>query len=122
MTYSMTETSTLTGISASAIRFYEKEGLMPSVARKASGVRIFSDADVERLTFIKELKAAGLSIAEIRACFHFCDQGDATIDRRIALFQAHRQDVQNKIEVLAHCLEHIDEKISYLEQKKMGHQ
>lgn len=118
MQYSITEASRKTGISPSAIRFYEEKGLLLPIGRKASGVRYFSDDDIERLTFITELKAAGLSIADIHECFHFCDRGDATIDTRIDLFQRHKQNIQNKIRELEHCIEQIDNKIAYLRQKK----
>ncbi|WP_227482614.1 MerR family transcriptional regulator [Clostridioides sp. ES-S-0001-03] len=73
MQYSMTEVSKITEISPSAIRFYEEKGLLLPTNRKPSGVRYFSEKDVEHLIFITELKKAGLSIKNIYECFHFCD-------------------------------------------------
>lgn len=118
MQYSITETSKITGISPSAIRFYEKKGLLLPIGRKSSGVRYFSEDDIERLTFITELKSAGLSIADIQECFHFCDKGDDTIDTRIGLFMQHKREIQEKIHELEHCIQQIDNKIAYLQQKK----
>lgn len=118
MQYSMTEVSKITEISPSAIRFYEEKGLLLPINRKSSGVRYFSEKDIERLIFITELKKAGLSIKNIYECFHFCDMGDDTIDKRICLFEQYKQNIQNKIHVLEHCMEQIDEKVAYLNEKK----
>jgi len=53
------------GIAASAIRFYESEGLLPRAARE-NGRRIY-DADViDRLTFIDLAKRSGFTVAEIK--------------------------------------------------------
>ncbi|TQX30903.1 MerR family transcriptional regulator [Clostridioides difficile] len=119
MKYSITDVSKITKISSSAIRFYEEKGLLLPINRKPSGVRYFSEGDVERLIFIKELKDTGLSIKDIHECFHFCDMGDGTIDKRIQLFQQHKQNIKNKIHELENCMDKIDEKIYYLKEKKM---
>ncbi|MGX9756782.1 MerR family transcriptional regulator [Clostridioides difficile] len=118
MKYSMNEVSKITKISPSAIRFYEEKGLLLPINRKPSGVRYFSEKDIERLIFITELKEAGLSIKNIYECFHFCDMGDDTIDKRICLFEQHKQTIQDKIHVLEHCMEQIDGKVAYLNEKK----
>jgi DNA-binding transcriptional MerR regulator len=118
MQYSITDVSKITGISPSAIRFYEEKELLFPISRKSSGVRNFTEDDIERLAFITELKKAGLSIKEIHECFHFCDMGDDTIDKRINLYQQHKVNILNKMKELEHCIEHIDEKIAYLNRKK----
>ena len=59
------ELSRTTGIAASAIRYYEEQGLLPAASR-ASGRRVFEDDAVARLTFIQVATAAGFSLAEVR--------------------------------------------------------
>ncbi len=59
------ELSHTTGIAASAIRYYEEQGLLAPASR-ASGRRVFDDDAVARLTFIRIATAAGLSLAEVR--------------------------------------------------------
>lgn len=55
-----------TGISVSAIRFYEEAGLiMPG--RDRGGRRIFAGADIRRISFIIIAQGLGFSLAEIRA-------------------------------------------------------
>lgn len=53
-----------TGLSAETIRFYEREGLLPPPARRASGYRQYSEVDVRRLAFIQHAKSLGFTLAE----------------------------------------------------------
>ncbi|WP_299402886.1 heavy metal-responsive transcriptional regulator [Acaryochloris sp. IP29b_bin.148] len=54
------------GLNAQTIYYYERIGLIPSPQRNPSGYRLFSDQDVERLTWISRAKALGLTLEEIR--------------------------------------------------------
>jgi DNA-binding transcriptional MerR regulator len=64
--YRIGELARATGLSIKAIRFYESRGLLPLASRTASGYRVYSDTDLQRLEFIKQAKALGLSLGEIR--------------------------------------------------------
>lgn len=119
MKYSMDDVSKITNIYSSAIRFYEEKDLLLSISRKPSDVRYFCEEDIEYLIFIKEFKNSGLSIKDIHECFHFYDMEDDTIDKRIQLFQQHKQNIKDKIQELEYCMDKIDEKICYLSEKKI---
>ncbi|MBQ6381866.1 MAG: MerR family transcriptional regulator [Clostridia bacterium] len=54
------------GISASAIRFYDKQGLLPGLNRSGGGTRVFGAEELERLQQIHALKQAGFSVEEIK--------------------------------------------------------
>lgn len=58
--------SARTGVSVSAIRFYEARGLIASV-RSAGGQRRFLRADIRRLSFIRIAQTLGLSVENIAA-------------------------------------------------------
>jgi len=60
------EVATRTGISISAIRFYEFKGLV-SPSRNNGGQRRFPRSDIRRLSFILIAQQLGLSISEIQA-------------------------------------------------------
>ncbi len=53
------------GVSAKMIRYYEQTGLVPPVARRESGYRDYTDADVHMLRFIRRARDLGFSVAEI---------------------------------------------------------
>lgn len=48
------------------VRFYERQGLLPTPQRQASGYRHYDDGDVARLRFIRHAKALGFTLVEIR--------------------------------------------------------
>ena len=54
-----------TGLAPSAIRFYEGEGLLPTV-RRLSGRRVFDETALDHLTVVQLAKDAGFTLAEIR--------------------------------------------------------
>ncbi|MGO8950683.1 MAG: MerR family transcriptional regulator [Ktedonobacterales bacterium] len=69
-----------TGIRASAIRFYESEGLLPR-PRRVSGQRRYPVDILRRLAFIKAAQAVGFSVADMRTLFQELD-GDAPLSVR----------------------------------------
>lgn len=60
------EIATRSGFSGSAVRYYEREGLI-SAERTAGGQRRFARSELRRLAFISAAKHIGLTLDEIRA-------------------------------------------------------
>ena len=54
------------GVGIETIRFYEREGLIETPPRTASGYRQYSDAVVRRLQFIRRAKELGFTLNEIK--------------------------------------------------------
>ncbi|MGO4551430.1 MerR family transcriptional regulator [Lysobacter sp. 2RAF19] len=67
------------GVSAAALRLYEKRGLLPKPSRTSSGYRQYAHEDVQRARMVRRARRAGLSLAQIakalghdgaRVCLH----------------------------------------------------
>jgi len=54
------------GVTAKAIRFYERKRVLPPARRAANGYRVYGDDSVEMLSFIKQATGLGLTLAEIK--------------------------------------------------------
>ena len=54
------------GVTAKAIRFYERRRVLPPAKRAANGYRLYGDDAVEMLGFIKQATGLGLTLAEIK--------------------------------------------------------
>ena len=115
MLYTVGEMARETGIPASTLRYYDKEGLLPFVERTGGGIRMFTDADREALTVIECLKRSGLSIREIRAFMEMCARGDESLGERRALFEARRDAVREEIDRLQRTLDVLEYKCWYYE-------
>ena len=97
------------GVSVQAIRFYEKEGLLPEPERRPSGYRAYPESVVRRLQFIRRAKDLGFSLREIRELFGLrvvpgCSCGDvkgrviqkmAEVDQKIAALERIRSALQS---------------------------
>lgn len=59
------EASALTGVSAKMIRHYESISLIPAASRTFANYRLYEDADVHRLRFIKRARNLGFSMKQI---------------------------------------------------------
>ena len=62
---SISEAAELTGASAKMIRHYEEIGLMPKVSRTLAGYRLYRDADIHILRFIRRSRDLGFTMKEI---------------------------------------------------------
>lgn len=54
------------GVSPDTIRFYEREKLLPRPRRTASRYRVYGEEDEDRLRFIRQAQAIGLTLEDIR--------------------------------------------------------
>jgi DNA-binding transcriptional MerR regulator len=66
-----------TGLSIDTIRFYQKIGLVKQAARSEGGFRLFTDADMKDLAFIKRAQELGFSLNEVKQ-LSFLNQSMAT--------------------------------------------
>ena len=62
MEYSIKEAAQMLNIPVSTIRYYDKEGLLPSLERRRSGYRVFSERDIETLKTVIWLKKAHMPL------------------------------------------------------------
>ena len=53
-------------VNVETLRYYEKRGLLPEPPRRDSGYRIYPEAEIERIRFIKGAQALGFTLDEIR--------------------------------------------------------
>lgn len=69
------ELATRSGLTPDALRYYERVGLMPRARRTVGGFRVYGADVIDRLHFIKQAQANGLTLAEIRELLGFRDRG-----------------------------------------------
>jgi len=65
-----------TGCTVPTVRYYEEIGLLPPGPRTESGRRMYGEAAVRRLTFIRRCRDFGFSIEQVRELVGLVDQPD----------------------------------------------
>lgn len=96
------------GIGIEALRFYERSGLLGRPDRTQSGYRVYDEAVLQRLDFIKRAQVLGFSLDEIK--------------RIIADKQAGRSPCREVRQIVRHRLEELDERMKEMRRyrKELG--
>ena len=83
------------------IRFYEREGLLPAPHRSDSNYRVYGDAHVERLSFIRHCRALGMALAEIRTLMALREHPQRSCAGVDQLLDAHIDQLATRIAELS---------------------
>lgn len=111
MEYSIHQVSEKMQLRPTVLRFYEKEGLLPSVRRSRSGIRRYDSEDLEWIGLIVCLKNTGMSIKQIKEFVDLSAQGDGTLKERCEMLHEHKKNVEAQIEEMHRHLEKVACKI-----------
>lgn len=95
--FNIGEASAASGVSAKMIRHYEQIGLIPAANRTFANYRIYNEADVHTLKFIKRARTLGFPIQQISVLLNLWqDMTRSSADvKRLAL--AHVAELENRI-------------------------
>lgn len=89
------------GVSAKALRYYERVGLLPEADRTAGGYRDYPEAVLDRLGFIRAGQAVGLSLGELKGVIAFREQGQPPCAHVLELIDSRASDLDARIAELA---------------------
>ncbi|MBM0125983.1 MerR family transcriptional regulator [Pimelobacter simplex] len=113
-TFLIKEAAALTGLPASTLRYYESVGVVAPVGRSASsGHRVYTQDDLDLLTWVACLNATGLSISDMRQYVANGAKGAAAAEEQVALLSAQRDRLEAEAERLAVRRRYVQLKIDY---------
>ena len=113
--YTIGQISKMFNTPVSTLRYYDNQGLFIHIQRE-SGIRQFSDTDIETLRVIECLKKAGLEIKDIKKFMQWCKQGPSTYNQRKELLEEERKHVLKEIEHMNETLDMLNFKCWYYNQ------
>lgn len=109
------------GITADTLRYYEKVGAIPKIARTHGGKREY---DEEALGWVGNavcLRKAGVSVEAIAEYVRLFEMGDETLKDRLELLSKEREGLKAQLDELTAAVELLDWKISrYREAVETG--
>lgn len=114
--------SEMTGISADTIRYYERIGLIPPVTRNASGIRDFTEHEVQLLEFVRCYRNAGVGVEPLIEYIQLLNQGDQTIPARIELLSEQLDDMNQRLAELTQARNRLQYKIENYKQNILPHE
>jgi DNA-binding transcriptional MerR regulator len=104
------------GLTPDTLRWYEREGMIPSVPRGGDRRRRYDEQSVQRIELLVRLRATGMPTSEMREFAQLLSGGIETHTRRLEILLAHRQRIVARQLRLVECLDAVDTKISYYRQ------
>lgn len=107
---SIGETARQTGLSVDTLRYYEKIGLLRTVARDSGNRRRYDQEDLSRLHFIRRAQRCDFSLDEIRQLLEFRGCRDAARPTVARLTEHKLADIQHRLadlETLQHELQQL---------------
>ncbi len=94
------EAAKASGVNAKLIRHYESIGIIPKASRSDSGYRIYSEAEVNILAFVKRARSLGFSMKEIKKLVSLWRNRSRASSDVKSLALAHVAEMEKKIEDL----------------------
>lgn len=95
------------GCEVMTIRYYEKEGLLPKPARSGGNFRLYGNAHIERLQFIRHCRSLDMALSEIRALLSLRDNPTQDCSEINVLLDTHIQQVEVRVEALSQLRQHL---------------
>jgi len=101
------------GISKDTLRYYEREGLLPTIAKGANGHRRYTEDDLGWVKFLQLLRGTGMPIREMKSFVELTLGGDETIAARVEVLERYRAALLARMEADRERLEFLNYKIDY---------
>lgn len=90
------------GCSIEAIRFYEKQGLLPKAERTAGNFRIYNEQHLKRLAFICYCRSLDISLNEIKQILGLEDVEKEQAEKINSILDRHIKQIAKRIHELDH--------------------
>jgi DNA-binding transcriptional MerR regulator len=115
------EAAARSGLPESTLRYWERIGLVGRIARdESSGHRRYSREDVARLETLGNLRAVGLSVADMRAYLEGARRGDDAAAEQRALFEGHARRLADEVAAVELRRHYLELKVRYWSAREVG--
>jgi len=115
--YTIEQAAERTGVSRHALRYYERIGVLATVARGSGGHRRYTDDDLGAIGFVTLLRETGMPIRDVRRFMDLTRGGEGTIPERVALLRGHRDAVRDRLALEQRHLGAIETKVGIYEAR-----
>jgi len=110
----------LSGVGPDTIRFYERSGLLPKPSRTPSGYRLYDDAALKQVRFIRKAQSLGFSLDEIRRIMNLRGQGRETCRCVISMAETTLAETETKLKELRKFKDTLATNLTRWKRKRRG--
>ena len=98
------------GVATTALRFYEREGILAPTSRSRAGYRLYDMQALKQLRFVRSAQAVGFTLDDVRTLLHVdgttpCQEIQELIERRLTEVDAKLSDLEGVRAALVDALE-----------------
>ena len=104
------------GIKSSAIRYYERHGILRPALRAANGYRFYDDDAVRMLVFVRRAQSLGITLKEIKPLLNLAAQGQQPCGHVKQIAKQHLKEINQKVREL----ELLRQELHALLKRKVG--
>mgnify|MGYP000338747005 FL=1 len=120
MSFSIKDASEKLGIPPHTIRYYDKEGLLPSLQRDEHGNRVFEPEDLEWIKLMTCFRVTGMPVVALKQIVDLAMHGDSTIAERRTILENHKLELQKRQLELDQAFEAVNLKLEKYESIQKG--
>ena len=119
--YSIREAAELTGLPASTLRYYETIGVIAPIGRgETSKHRVYSEEDLDLLTWVACLSATGMSVSDMKRYVANGALGPSAAQEQVTLLTTQREHLAREAERIAVRRRYVQLKIDYWQAVDAG--
>ncbi len=108
----ISEVSEKFGITQDTLRYYEKAGIIPRIARTPGGARDYQPEDLGWIEQVVCLRNAGMPVESLVEYLRLSQQGDDTFSERLELLKEQKENLKMQQRKLQDAMDRLDFKIS----------
>lgn len=100
--YTISQLARAAGVPTTTVRYYERVGLVQPEERSAGNYRLYSNASLERLRFIRAAQAIGFTLDDVHSLLTAPDASDRACQKVQTLIEARLADIAERLKDLQH--------------------
>ena len=114
------ELARATGTKAETIRYYEREGILPTADRTDSNYRDYSTEHLKMLSFVRRARGLGFNMAQVRELLALSDHDEKPCQDVDHLVRQQLADVEQRIADLASLRDELSQMLRSCDADKIG--
>lgn len=108
------------GVHVETIRYYERVGVLPEPERTSGGRRSYSEADAQRLSFVRHARDLGFDLRSVKTLLALQEQPDASCEAASRIAEGELKEVEERIALLTKLRDELRRMVTECKQGRVA--